>query len=144
MKLEKCWSVIFEMVCCWQLENVVGSQRYVGGKQRYVGVQLEIFWSVVRDILECRYVVKKYVVFFFLFLELYICVCWYIFRWYKEIYCYKFFGIFWYFFYLIYISRIILLKNIVINKSEYEKIEIVIDFYIIYDLIYIMVREYSL
>lgn len=44
----------------------------------------------------------------------------------------------------IYISRIILLKNIVINKSEYEKIEIVIDFYIIYDLIYIMVREYSL
>lgn len=44
----------------------------------------------------------------------------------------------------IYISRIILLKNIVINKSKYEKIEIVIDFYIIYDLIYIMVREYSL
>lgn len=47
-------------------------------------------------------------------------------------------------YWFIYISRIILLKKIVINKSKYEKIEIVIDFYIIYDLINIMVREYSL
>lgn len=46
VKSEKCWSVTPEMVCCWQLENVVGSQRYVGGKQRYVGVQSEIFWNV--------------------------------------------------------------------------------------------------
>lgn len=67
VKSEKCWSVTPEMVCCWQLENVVGSQRYVGGKQRYVRVQSEIFWNVVRDILECRYVAKKYGVLFFLF-----------------------------------------------------------------------------
>lgn len=63
-----------------------------------------------------RYIVINFLV-FFLFVEIY---------------------------WFIYISRIILLKNIVINKSKYEKIEIVIDFYIIYDLINIMVREYSL
>lgn len=63
-----------------------------------------------------RYIVINFLV-FFLFVEIY---------------------------WFIYISRIILLKNIVINKSKYEKIEIVIDFYIIYDLINILVREYSL
>lgn len=144
MKSEKCWSVTPEMVCCWQLENVVGSQRYVSGKQRYVGVQSEIFWSVVRDILECRYVAKKYVVLFFLFPELIIRVCWYIFRWYKETYCHKSFGIFWYFFYLTHTSRITSPKNIATNKSEYEKTETAIDLYIIYDSIHIMVREHSL
>lgn len=94
VKSEKWWSVTPEMVCCWQLENVVGSQRYVGGKQRYVGVQSEIFWSVVRDILECRYVAKKYVVLFFFFPELYIRVCCYLFRWHKETNCHNSFGIF--------------------------------------------------
>lgn len=137
MKSEKCWSVTPEMVCCWQLENVVGSQRYVG-------VQSEIFWSVVRDILECRYVAKKYVVLFFLFPELIIRVCWYIFRWYKETYCHKSFGIFWYFFYLTHTSRITSPKNIATNKSEHEKTETAIDLYIIYDSIHIMVREHSL
>lgn len=141
---EICCSVTPEMVCCWQLENVVGSQRYVSGKQRYVGVQSEIFWSVVRDILECRYVAKKYVVLFFLFPELYIRVCWYIFRWYKETYCHKSFGIFWYFFYLTHTSRITSPKNIATNKSEHEKTETAIDLYIIYDSIHIMVREHSL
>lgn len=142
VKSEKCWSVTPEMVCCWQLENVVGSQRYVGGKQRYVRVQSEIFWNVGMS--------QKNMAFFFSFFQN--CIYVYVGIYLDGIQRHTATNLLVFLVFLLFVethwfthtSRITLPKKIATNKSKHEKTETAIDLYIIYDSINIMAREHSL
>lgn len=140
-------------ICWWQLKICCSVVRDVFlCSQRYVVVQSEqseIFWSVVRDILECRYVAKKYCVLFFFFQN---CIYVYVGIYLDGIQRHTATNLLVFLVFLLFVethwfthtSRITLPKKIATNKSKHEKTETAIDLYIIYDSINIMAREHSL